>query len=67
MDVKTIIAELNMVLPQQAIADAVGVSQPYVSRWLTGLRSGISYDTGTKLLRLRRKHAKAIAAARRAA
>jgi predicted transcriptional regulator len=65
MDAKQIIADLAAVMTQSAIAEAVGVSQSQVSRWISGDRARVSYEAGERILELRRKHSRAIAKAKR--
>lgn len=65
MDAKQIISDLAAVMTQGAIAEAVGVSQSKVSRWLSGDRTRVSYEDGERMIELRRKHARAIAKAKR--
>lgn len=65
MNAQQLVSDLSLVLTQDAIAAAVGVSQSQVSRWRSGQRTRIDYEQGEALVSLRAQHARAIAKRKR--
>jgi len=68
MNFQTLVSELRKVMTLEAIAQEVGLhSRGAVHGIATGHQKNVTYDVGTKLVALRKRKAKAIAAAKKAA